>query len=161
MMIVGAFIQVQQSLRWFFDNFGTIADWRATLLRIASFFDTVVTMDKVGATENRIKFVEGSGGEFAFENLQVATPTGCTMLSERHVEIAQGERVLIVGAHGTGKTIVFRAIAGLWPWGSGGVVLPSSCGVMFVARQPYVPLGTMRAALAYPSPETAYKDEVG
>ena len=26
-------------------------------------------------------------------------------------------------------------------------------------RQPYVPLGTLRAALAYPSPEDTYKDE--
>src|SRR5271166_4226750 len=159
MMVVGAFIQVQQSLRWFIDNFSTIADWRATLLRIASFLKTVVTMDKVGATENRIEFVEGAGGKFAFENLEVATPGGCTMLSEQNVEITPGEHVLIIGERGTGKTHLFRAIAGLWPWGSGRVVVPSSCGVMFVARQPYLPLGTMRAALAYPSPETAYKDE--
>ena len=58
MMVVGAFIQVQQALRWFIDNFSTIADWRATLLRIASFRETVVTMDRLGATENRIEFVE-------------------------------------------------------------------------------------------------------
>jgi len=47
----------------------------------------------------------------------------------------------------------------LWPWGSGRIALPSSDSVMFMPRQPYVPLGTLRAALAYPSPETAYKDE--
>jgi putative ATP-binding cassette transporter len=75
------------------------------------------------------------------------------------VEIALGERVVIVGASGTGKTLLFRAIAGLWPWGSRRVALPSTDGVMFVPRQPYVPLGTLRAALAYPSPETAFKDE--
>ena len=159
MMVVGAFIQVQQALRWFIDNFSTIADWRATLLRIASFRATVMTMDRLGATENRIKFVEAAGGKISFENLEVATPTGCTALSERNVEIAPGERVLIVGEPGTGKTILFRAIAGLWPWGSGRIALPSSDGVMFMPRQPYVPLGTLRAALAYPSPETAYKDE--
>ena len=61
MMVVGAFIQVQQALRWFIDNFSTIADWRATLLRIASFRETVVTMDRLGATENRIEFVEATG----------------------------------------------------------------------------------------------------
>ena len=97
MMVVGAFIQVQQALRWFIDNFSTIADWRATLLRIASFRETVVTMDRLGATENRIEFVEATGGTITFENLEVATPKGCTTLSERHVEIAPGERVLIVG----------------------------------------------------------------
>jgi putative ATP-binding cassette transporter len=158
MMAVGAFNQVQQTLRWFIDNFSTIADWRATLLRIASFREIVVTMDKLGETENQIEFVEASAGKVTFENLQVATPTGCTMLSELHVEIAPGDRVLIVGEPGTGKTLLVRAIAGLWPWGSGRIALPESDGVMFMTRQPYVPLGTLRAALTYPSPETTYAD---
>jgi vitamin B12/bleomycin/antimicrobial peptide transport system ATP-binding/permease protein len=159
MVVVGAFMQVQQALRWFIDNFSNIADWRARLLRIASFRETMVTMDRLGAAENRIEFIEAAGGKFTFENLEIATPTGCTTLSERHVELALGDRVLIVGEPGTGKTILFRAIAGLWPWGSGSIALPSSDGVMFMPRQPYVPLGTLRAALTYPSPEIAYQDE--
>jgi putative ATP-binding cassette transporter len=159
MMVVGAFMQVQQTLRWFIDNFSALADWRATLLRIASFREIVITMDRLGATENRIEFVKAADGNLAFEHLQVATPTGCTMLSEQHVEISQGDRVLIVGESGTGKTILFRAIAGLWPWGSGRIAMPSSDSVMFMARQPYAPLGTLRAALAYPSRESAFKDE--
>src|SRR5258708_11797580 len=88
MMVVGAFVQVQGSLRWFIDNFNTLADWRATLLRIASFRETVLTMDGLGATENRIEFVEAVGGKLTLDNLEVATPTGCTSLSEQHVEIA-------------------------------------------------------------------------
>jgi vitamin B12/bleomycin/antimicrobial peptide transport system ATP-binding/permease protein len=159
MMAVGAFVQVQQSLRWFIDNFSNIADWRATLLRIGSFREAVMAMDQVGVTEPRIDYVETSGTRFGFENLQIATPTGSTMLSEQRVEIALGERVLIAGAHGIGKTILFGAIAGLWPWGSGRIVLPSSESVMFIPKQPYLPLGTLRAAVAYPSPETAFKDE--
>ena len=159
MVVVGAFIQVQGALRWFIDNFNTIADWRATLLRIASFRETVVTMDNLGATENRIEFVKAAGAKLVLENLEVATPTGCTKLNESDVEIESGERVLIVGDPGTGKTLLFRAIAGLWPWGSGRIALPPSNEVMFMPRQPYVPLGTLRASLAYPSPETAYKDE--
>jgi vitamin B12/bleomycin/antimicrobial peptide transport system ATP-binding/permease protein len=159
MMAVGAFVQVQQALRWFIDNFSTIADWRATLLRIASFREAVVMIDRLGATENRIEFVEAAGETISFENLEIATPKGCTTLSERHVEIAPGERVLIVGDSGSGKTMLFRAIAGLWPWGSGRIALPLSNSVMFVPRHPYVPLGTLRAAIVYPSPETAYTDE--
>ncbi|MBV9492281.1 MAG: ABC transporter ATP-binding protein/permease [Verrucomicrobia bacterium] len=160
MMAVGAFNQVQQALRWFIDNFSTIADWRATLLRIASFRETVVTMDQLGATEHCIESVKAPpNGKLALENLEIAMPTGCTRLSERHVEIAPGERVLIVGEPGTGKTMLFRAIAGLWPWGAGRVALPSPDSVAFIPRRPYVPLGTVREALAYPSPETTYKDE--
>ena len=159
MMAVGAFNQVQQTLRWFIDNFSTIADWRATLIRIASFRQMVVTMDTLGATENQIEFVQAPADKCIFENLQVATPTGCIVLGERHVEIGLGDHVLIVGEPDTGKTLLFRAIAGLWPWGSGRVALPSSDGVMFMTRQPYVPLGTLRAALTYPSSEIVYKDE--
>ena len=44
MMASGAFIQVQSSLRWFVDNFSTIADWRATLLRVASFRHALVNI---------------------------------------------------------------------------------------------------------------------
>jgi putative ATP-binding cassette transporter len=160
MMAVGAFMQVQQALRWFIDNFSAIADWRATLLRVASFREMVVTMDRLGATEHRIELVEAPlGGKFTIENLAIAMPTGCAGLGERHVEIARAERVLIIGEPGTGKTMLFRAIAGLWPWGEGRVALPASDGVAFIPRRPYVPLGTLRAALAYPSQETTYKDE--
>ncbi len=147
MVVVGAFMQVQQALRWFIDNFSSIADWRATLLRIASFRETTVTMDGLGAAEDRIEFIDPAGGKFTFENLEIATPTGCTTLSERHVKLPLGDRVLIVGEPGTGKTILFRAIAGLRPWGSGSIALPSSDRVMFMPRRPYAPLGTLRAAL--------------
>jgi putative ATP-binding cassette transporter len=125
---------VQQALRWFIDNFSTIADWRATLSRIASFRETVITMDRLGVTENRIEFVESAGGTMSFQNLQIATPKGCITLSELRVDIAPGERVLIVGVSGSGKTMLFRAIAGLWPWGSGRIALPSPNSVMFVPR---------------------------
>jgi putative ATP-binding cassette transporter len=80
MMAVGAFIQVQQSLRWFIDNFSTIADWRATLRRVAGFRETVINMDRVGATETHIEFVKVPGNKVTFENLEIATPTGRTML---------------------------------------------------------------------------------
>ena len=82
-------------------------------------------MDRVGAAETHIEFVKAPGNKVTFENLEITTPTGCTMLSEQYVQIALGERVVIVGAPGTGKTLLFLAIAGLWPWGSGRVALPS------------------------------------
>jgi len=158
MMAVGAFIQVQQALRWFIDNFSTIADWRATLLRVVSFRQAAIAMDELGTTASRIEFVEVPDGNLRFDHLEIASLTGCTMLSERAVEIAPRERVLIVGEPGAGKTLLFRAIAGLWVWGAGRIALPARQSVMFVPRNPYIPPGTLRAALSYPLPEAAYAD---
>jgi putative ATP-binding cassette transporter len=159
MMAVGAFIQVQQALRWFIDNFSNIADWRATLLRVATFRQAILSVDELGTAASRIELVEGvNGGKFEIDNLEIASPTGSTMLSERHVEIAPGDHVLILGEPGTGKSVLFRALAGLWPWGAGRIALPPRQSVMFVPRRPYVPPGSLRAALAYPLPETTYKD---
>src|SRR5215813_7535390 len=159
MMAVGAFIQVQQALRWFIDNFSNIADWRATLLRVATFRQAVLSTDDLGTSASRIEFAEqADGGKFEIDNLEIASPTGSTMLSERHVEIAPGDHVLILGEPGVGKSVLFRALAGLWPWGAGRIALPSRQSVMFVPRRPYVPPGSLRAALAYPLPETTYTD---
>ena len=59
--------------------------------------------------------------------------------------------MLIVGPSGSGKSTLFRAIAGLWPWGAGKIVLPDRSQMMFMPQRPYLPLGTLRAAVAYPA----------
>jgi putative ATP-binding cassette transporter len=156
MMASGAFIQVQSSLRWFVDNFSTIADWRATLLRVASFRRAVIDTDELHDIESRIAVVEGDPGKISIDDLEIASPAGATMLAEKHVEIKAGERVLIVGESGTGKTLLFRALAGLWPWGAGRVIRPRGEEILYMPRTPYFPPGTLREALAYPSATEAF-----
>ena len=150
MMASGAFIQVQSSLRWFVDNFSTIADWRATLLRVAAFRQAVLTADTMHEVASRITFKEGSAHAVLIDNLQIASPNGSAALKEKHVQIQSGERVLIVGESGTGKTLLFRTLAGLWPWGAGSVTRPASQEFMYMPRTPYLPPGTLREVLAYP-----------
>jgi len=150
MMAAGAFIQVQSSLRWFVDNFSTIADWRATLLRVASFRRALLNTDIVHGSESRIEFAEGPPGKFSIENLRIASPTGCTLLEDTHVEMLAGERILITGEPGTGKTLLFRTLAGLWPWGTGRIKRPKGEDAMYLPRVPYLPPGTLREVLAYP-----------
>ena len=150
MMAAGAFIQVQSSLRWFVDNFGTIADWRATLLRVASFRRAVLMSGALHDDSGRLAFQEGSPDALTLDNLEIASPAGCTMLDDRKVEVKAGEHVLVVGEPGVGKTLLFRALAGLWPWGAGCIGRPSGESVFFVPRRPYLPPGTLREVLAYP-----------
>jgi vitamin B12/bleomycin/antimicrobial peptide transport system ATP-binding/permease protein len=151
MLASGAFNQVQSSLRWFVDNFSTIADWRATLLRVASFRRAIVDTDVLHDVESRIAFVTGDPGKISIDDLEIASPAGATMLQEKKIEIRAGEKVLIVGETGTGKTLLFRALAGLWPWGAGRVVRPKSEEILYMPRTPYLPPGTLREVLAYPS----------
>ena len=150
MMAAGAFIQVQSSLRWFVDNFSTIADWRATLLRVASFRRAILNTDIVHGSVSRIEVVEGPPGTFSIENLRIASPTGCTLLEDTDVELRAGERILIVGESGIGKTLLFRTLAGLWPWGTGRIKRPKGEDAMYLPRVPYLPPGTLREVLAYP-----------
>jgi vitamin B12/bleomycin/antimicrobial peptide transport system ATP-binding/permease protein len=151
MLASGAFIQVQSSLRWFVDNFSTIADWRATLLRVASFRRAIIDTDELHDVESRIAYVEGNPGKIGIDDLEIASPAGATMLKEKKIEIEAGERVLIVGESGTGKTLLFRALAGLWPWGAGRVTRPRGEELLYMPRTPYLPPGTLREVLAYPA----------
>ncbi|MER8437727.1 ABC transporter ATP-binding protein/permease [Mesorhizobium sp. M1312] len=147
MMAVGAFNQVHASLRWFINNIGGIADWRATLMRVADFRIALGETDVLHDTEERIMIGENPYGRLTFENLEVASRDGCTKLAEPHVEIRAGERVMITGDPRAGKTLFFRAIAGLWPWGSGRIGMPAGEVPAFVPRKPYFPLGTLREVL--------------
>jgi putative ATP-binding cassette transporter len=160
MMVVGAFNQVQQSLRWFVDNFSSIADWRATLLRVASFRKTILTMDRLGLTAQRIAVDEADGPSIRIDDLRVAAPAGCVMLSETHLDLKPGEHILIVGERGAGKTLLFRALVGLWPWGSGRITRPPRQSIVFIPTHAYVPPGVLRAAIAYPHAADVYEDRV-
>jgi len=151
MMAAAAFTQAQGSLRWFIDNFGAIADWRATLLRVANFRSALLATESHQDVGSRIEYAEGAPGAMAFEALQVDSPVGREGFREQHVVIRAGEHVLICGAPGEGKTPLFRALSGLWPWGSGRIVRPIGESVMYVPRgTPYLPRGTLREVLAYP-----------
>ena len=151
MMAAAAFTQAQSSLRWFVDNFSQIADWRATLLRVANFRRAVISTEMGERFGTQITYAEGISGRIVLEGLEVASASGHDMLRERQVEIRSGERVLIVGEPGTNRTLLFRALAGLWHLGSGRVVLPSGEPILYFPRgTPYLPQGTLREVLAYP-----------
>jgi putative ATP-binding cassette transporter len=151
MMAAAAFTQAQSSLRWFVDNFSVIADWRATLLRVASFRQALTASDAPRDFESRIEYDEGAPGVLMIEGLEIESPTGRDVLKEQEVTVHAGERVLIVGAPGTGKTLLFRALAGLWPWGTGRVIRPAGEQILYMPRgTPYLPYGSLREVLAYP-----------
>jgi putative ATP-binding cassette transporter len=158
MMVVGAFYQVQQALRWYVERFPVIAEWRAMLSRIMGYRDALTGFETLGEGESLIRYAPHEDGKLAIGDLCVSSPAGRIMLSEQHVEIAPGDHVLIAGSARSGKSVFFRAIAGLWIWGTGSVRLPPRESMMFLPQIPYVPLGTLRAALTYPAPPDRFSD---
>jgi vitamin B12/bleomycin/antimicrobial peptide transport system ATP-binding/permease protein len=159
MMVIGAFNQVQSSLRWFVDNFSILADWRATRRRVSSFQAALVTMDRLDESADRIELKESERRSIRFDDLCVATPDGAIRLSEAHVEVAPGERTLIVDEHRGSGTFLLNAIIGIWPWGSGNITRPPRQSMMFLPARAYVPPGPLRAAIAYPRPADDYEEE--
>jgi putative ATP-binding cassette transporter len=159
MMVVGAFNQVQSSLRWFVDNLAQIADWRATLLRIASFRDALPGLEAIGEETGRTA-IEDGGDRLVLEGLGVALPDACATLDQPLVEVRPGERIQILGKPGAGKSTLFRALAGMWPWGTGKIRLPPREQMMFMPQRPYLPLGTLRAAVSYPAEPGRLDDAV-
>ena len=152
MMAVGAFNQVQNALRWFVDNTGVIADWRATFARVMDFRRALLDLDRFEAGEERFDRGPHDAGGLALDDLEVATRHGRLRLSEPKVEMAPGERVLILGRQEGGKSTLFQAIAGLWACGTGRIGLPPPDETMFLAAGPFLPMGTLREALAYARP---------
>ena len=150
MVIVGAFNQVQNSLRWFVDNFHALADWRATRRRVASFHRAPALMDLLGESAGRIELKEAGRDSIRIDDLCIAGPEGSVTLDEAHVELRPGERTLIVGEQGVTRAVMLRALLGIWPWGRGQITRPSRQSMIFLPASAYVPPGTLRAALAYP-----------
>lgn len=152
MMAAGAFTQAQSSLRWFIDNFSVIADWRATLLRVASFRQALLADTESGGFGGRISYVEGEAGALTIDGLKIVSSANSDRLSETRITLRAGDRAFILCAPGTGKTQLFRALAGLWTWGAGRIVRPRGEQIFYLPRgTPYMPRGSLREVLAYPS----------
>jgi putative ATP-binding cassette transporter len=89
----------------------------------------------------------------------VSLPNGQEIVRASDLRIAPAERVLVTGPSGSGKTSLFRALGGVWPFGSGSIRIPHGANVLVLPQKPYLPLGTLRGALAYPGPQEAFSVE--
>ena len=159
MLASGAFVQVQSSLRWFVDNASTLADWRATLLRVSSFRRALLGADVLHRVEGHIAVVEGEPGRIVMDHLEIASPSGRTKLEQTHVEVKAGERVLIVGHEGVVTGPLFQVLAGLSSRGAGRVARPNDETMLCIPRTAYLPPGTLREVLAYPAPVANFAAE--
>lgn len=152
MQISAAFVQVQLALAWVMDNFILLASWRGAANRLVELVGAMDEVDRTvdGEDGSTIAVVENTRDELRLTGLAVRRDDGTTVIDEADGVVRRGERVMVVGESGTGKSTLIRAIAGLWPWGAGEIAVPPGWTLMFLPQTPYLPLGTLRACLAYP-----------
>jgi len=134
------------------DNYPRLADWTASARRVATVLDALGRLDRADREETigRIAHGDADGAALRLHNLSVTLDDGSAVVNEADVDIAPGEKVLVAGESGTGKSTLVRAVAGLWPWGGGEVAIGTNKRLFLMPQQAYVPLGTLRRAATYP-----------
>jgi len=156
MQAAAAFTQVQNALNWLSDNSLRLADWFASARRVAALDSAFAQLDRLaeGPEGHAIDLGFSEDGALHLRGLSIAQHDGKVMLADAEVRIRPGEKVLVKGDSGTGKSTLIRAMAGLWPWGSGQILRPRHARIAFMPQRPYIPLGTLRHALDYPHDAT-------
>jgi putative ATP-binding cassette transporter len=155
MQIASAFGRVQDALSWFIDAFSSLAEWKASMNRLASFHAAV---QEATDHDSGISVERNNVGAIVMQQVALNLPSGAALNAPFTGHIHMGQRILIVGPSGCGKSTLFRAIAGIWPYGSGQIEIPHSAKLLFLPQKSYLPIGTLRAAVSYPAAEDAYKD---
>ncbi|WP_236214251.1 ABC transporter ATP-binding protein/permease [Metapseudomonas otitidis] len=149
-----AFGQVQDSLSFFRTSYDTFAQYRATLDRLTGFLDANQQARELPKVDTH----EAADG-LRIEGLDVLRPDGHRLLADLALELVPGQALLIKGPSGSGKTTLLRALAGLWPYAEGTVYRPGGHQALFLSQRPYLPLGDLRTAIAYPNTAVAEDDE--
>jgi putative ATP-binding cassette transporter len=156
MQIVSAFGQVQSALSFFVTAYTSIADWKAVLNRLSGFEASMEWAQGLDQTAPRLEFASDGARALQVDELAVKLPNGEEIVRLSGLSIEPGERVLVTGPTGAGKTSLFRALGGVWPFGSGSIRVPKGASVLVLPQRPYLPLGTLRGALAYPGSVDAF-----
>ncbi|WP_293692426.1 ABC transporter ATP-binding protein/permease [uncultured Phascolarctobacterium sp.] len=148
MQVASAFGRVQDSLSYFVDMYSSIAQWQAVVMRLTYFGRHMHEVSQQAERFHVERFAAADVVEVS--NMQINLPDGKPLLENLSFTLHPGHNVLIKGVSGSGKSTLLRAISGIWPFVDGKIFLPERDKLMFIPQKPYLPLGTLRAALNYP-----------
>ncbi|WP_416047568.1 ABC transporter ATP-binding protein/permease [Cupriavidus basilensis] len=171
MQVSSAFGSVQGALSWFVDNYATLVGWKAAANRLIDFRDAIRVAERQDEEHTGVRDIEVDQADtdgIRIDTLALALPvrTGNggeiqqrPLVAPFSLRIAPGERWLVSGPSGCGKSVLFRALAGIWPYGSGKVAMPRAASLLFLPQRSYLPIGSLADALAYPDAGTVHSRE--
>ena len=160
MQAAAAFIQVQYAFNWIVDNYPRLAEWAASARRASNLLVALDGLKKIEDSQTgAISRTEEKDAAIRLKDVQVALSDGTVVVDDADVTVNFGEKVLVAGESGTGKSTLVRAIAGLWPWGEGEIALAPDAKMFLMPQKPYIPLGTLRRAATYPRPPEDFDEK--
>lgn len=154
----GAFGRVEDSLSFFVNAYRSLASWRATVGRLAGFQHSIEAAHEAARKGEGVAVQDAAAPEWRLRDVSLRLPDGRELVRDQDMALAPGQSVVVTGRSGGGKSTLFRALAGIWPFGDGVVERPPGQH-MFLPQRPYLPLGTLRAAVSYPSDPGTYGDQ--
>ncbi|WP_349367490.1 ABC transporter ATP-binding protein/permease [Salinarimonas sp.] len=154
----GAFARVEGALSFFINAYQTLAEYKAVVDRLTSFEGSIDRARTAAKKTGEIALLDHDEPDLRLEGLVVRLADGAPIVRAERLSLEPGISVLVAGPSGTGKSTLFRAISGIWPFGEGAVKRPRGAEIMLLPQRPYLPGGTLRGAVAYPAPEDLYED---
>lgn len=149
MQTISAFGRVQDALSYFVESYDSIAQYVAVIRRLGGFAGH---MEEAEALTSSFDFTRNTSNALQLWQMDIALPDGRQLAEKLSIAVPAGKRLLISGGSGAGKSTLLRAIAGIWPYGTGEISLPAGWRTMFLPQRPYLPLGSLRRAIYYPQP---------
>ena len=160
MQTASAFGSVQEALSFFITSYRTLAEWQLGGRPSQRVRDCNSQRHRaVGRAGHCSGRIGRTSKAIGLEQLMVNLPNGTPLVSADGFSVHGNERTLVSGPSGSGKSTLFRAVAGIWPFGKGSIAIPANATLMMLPQQPYFPIGSLDAAIAYPSEPEAFGDD--
>jgi putative ATP-binding cassette transporter len=158
MQTIGAFGQVQDSLSFFVQSYTQIAEWCSVVERLSGFESALEHVRVQAANGDGVRRTNGDNTRLTLKGMDLQLPDGRPLIANVNLSLFRGDTILLGGSSGSGKSTLLRAIAGIWPFGSGEIVGPADGRRLFLPQKPYLPIGTLREVVSYPMPAGGVDD---
>jgi putative ATP-binding cassette transporter len=150
-----AFGEIHDSLSFFREAYDDFAAYRASTIRLHGLLDAddrSRDLPKLSTT--------GETQGVTISDVDVRRPDGVVLIDDLDLRLDSGDALVVKGASGSGKTTLLRTLAQIWPYADGAIGAPAGNATLFLSQIPYLPLGDLRTAVAYPAETAEFDDAV-